>query len=61
MQYKIISDRDPKFISKIWKTLLKSLRTKLGPSTDHHLLTDVQGKIAYGKVNKKVRTFVNFK
>ena len=36
----IISDRDPKFISLLWKTIFKTLRTDLMVSTAYHLQTD---------------------
>ena len=33
----IMSDRDPKFVSKFWQDLLKQLGTKAAMSTAHHL------------------------
>ena len=38
----IVSDRDPKFISKFWQELLLFLRTKAAMSTIHHPQTDGQ-------------------
>ena len=36
----IISDRDPKFTSEIWKSLFKIMGTKLAMSTSYHPQTD---------------------
>ncbi|GJX97841.1 putative reverse transcriptase domain-containing protein [Tanacetum coccineum] len=40
----IISDRDSKFTSQLWKSLNKALGTKLDMSTAYHLQTDGQSK-----------------
>ena len=57
---KIISDRDPIFMSKFWQTLFKSLGTKLAPSTAYHPQTDGQSEIANRKVEEMIRAFANF-
>ncbi|PKA63217.1 hypothetical protein AXF42_Ash017685 [Apostasia shenzhenica] len=38
----IISDRDPRFASKLWSSLQKAMGTKLSFSTAYHLETDGQ-------------------
>ena len=58
---KIISDRDPIFMSKFWKALFKSLGTKLAPSSAYHPQTDGQSEIANRKVEEMIRAFANFK
>jgi hypothetical protein len=58
---KIISDRDPIFMSKFWKCLFSSLKTKLAPSSAYHPQTDGQSEIANRKVEEMIRAFANFK
>ena len=58
---KIISDRDPIFMSKFWKTLFKSLGTKLAPSSAYHPQTDGQTEIANRKVEEMIRAFANYR
>ncbi|GJZ15745.1 putative reverse transcriptase domain-containing protein, partial [Tanacetum coccineum] len=40
----IISDRDPRFASRLWRSLQKSLGTNLDISTAYHLETDDQSE-----------------
>ena len=58
---KIISDRDPIFMSKFWKSLFKSLQTKLAPSSAYHPQTDGQTEISNRKVEEMIRAFANFR
>ncbi len=58
---KIISDRDPIFMSKFWTTLFKSLGTKLAPSSAYHPQTDGQSEIANRKIEEMIRAFANFR
>ena len=37
---KIVSDRDPRFLSTFWTTLMSLLGSKLGLSSSYHLQTD---------------------
>jgi hypothetical protein len=41
---KVISDRDVKFTSNLWKTLFVGLETQLNFSTSYHLEIDGQTK-----------------
>ena len=36
----IVSDRDPRFVGKIWQSFMRKLNTKLSMSTARHLQTD---------------------
>lgn len=58
---KIISDRDPIFMSNFWTSLFKSLRTKLAPSSAYHPQTDGQTEISNRKVEEIIRAFANFR
>nr|GEY59077.1 reverse transcriptase domain-containing protein [Tanacetum cinerariifolium] len=46
----IISDQDPRFASRFWKSLQKSLGTNLDMSTAYHPETDVQSERTMGHV-----------
>ena len=37
----IVSDRDPRFVGKIWQSFMRKLNTKLNTSTARHPQTDV--------------------
>lgn len=58
---KIISDRDPIFMSRFWKALFASLKTKISPSTAYHPQTDGQTEISNRKVEEMIRTYANFR
>ena len=47
-------------MSKFWKSLLKSLKTKLALSSAYHPQTDGQSEIVNRKVEEMIRAFVNF-
>jgi hypothetical protein len=55
----IISDRDPKFTSKFWKTIFSLLGTKLGLSTSSHPETDGQTERTNRSLEVMIRHFVN--
>ena len=56
----IISDRDPKFTSKFWKTLHKLLGTRLAFSTAHHSQTDGQAERFIGTLEEAIRAYCQF-
>ena len=56
----IISDRDPIFMSKFWKSLFKLLGTKISPSSAYHPQTDGQSEILNRKIEEMIRSFVGF-
>jgi hypothetical protein len=57
MPSKIVSDRDPRFVSTFWKQLMQLLGTKLGMSTAYHPQTDGQPEKANDKVGTWLRAF----
>jgi len=57
----IISDRDPKFVSKFWRELLKQLGTQAAMSIAHHPQTDGQTERANRTLEDMLRAFVNYK
>ena len=54
----IISDRDPRFLSRFWVSLSKALGTKLHPSTAAHLQTDGQSERTIQILEDMLRTCV---
>jgi hypothetical protein len=54
----IISDRDARFTSKFWSTLLKLLGNNLNISTAFHPETDGQSERAFGVFQEMIRPFV---
>ncbi|GJU15784.1 putative reverse transcriptase domain-containing protein [Tanacetum coccineum] len=54
----IISDRDPRFASRFWRSLQKSLGTNLDMSTAYHLETDGQSERTIPKVEDMLRACV---
>jgi hypothetical protein len=55
----IISDRDPRFTSNFWRTLLKLLGTKLSFSTAFHPETDGQTEHVNRMIEEALRPYVN--
>jgi hypothetical protein len=57
MPTKIVSDRDPRFVSTFWGQLMQLLGTKLGMSTAYHPLTEGQSEKANDKIGTWLRAF----
>ncbi|MBW0513759.1 hypothetical protein O181_053474 [Austropuccinia psidii MF-1] len=53
----IISDRDPKFTSALWKNLHNLFRAKLSFSTAYHLQTDVLAERMIQTLEDMIRKF----
>lgn len=56
----IISDRDPVFMGKFWKSLFSTLKTKISPSSAYHPQTDGQTEIMNRKIEEMIRCFANY-
>jgi len=54
----IVSDRDPKFTSRFWKTLQEALRTRLRLSSAYHPQIDGQSERTIQSLEDLVRTCV---
>jgi hypothetical protein len=54
----IISDRDRKFLSNLWKGVFKTLRTKLLYSTAYHVQTDGQSERTNATIEIMLRYFL---
>ena len=56
----IISDRDPKFTSLFWRSVLDNCNVSLRMSTSHHPQTDGLSEIMNKMVENYIRCFCNF-
>jgi len=54
----IVSDRDPRFTSKLWKTLQEALESKLRISSSYHPQTDGQSERTIQSLEYLLRTCV---
>ena len=57
----IVSDHDPKFVSKFWQDLTKKLGIKLVMSTTHHSQTDGQTERMNWTLEDMLRAYINYK
>jgi hypothetical protein len=57
---KIISDRDSRFISRFWTSLMKSLNIKQNVATAYHPQTDGQTEIKNDWIISALRNFVHY-
>ena len=56
---RIISDRDPRFLSTAWDTMLKRMGITHHKSTAYHPQTDGQSEVANKVIEQMLRTFIN--
>ncbi len=54
----IVSDRDPRFISKFWTALWKKTGTHLGMTSSYHPQTDGQTERANKTIEEMLRSYV---
>jgi transposase InsO family protein len=58
MPSKIVSDRDPRFTSNFWKSLLKLLNCKLAMSSAYHPQTDGLSERFHRSIEEVMRSYV---
>ncbi len=56
----LTSNKNPQFISEVWKNLCKILDISANLSTSFHLETDGQSEIANQEIERYLYTFVNY-
>jgi hypothetical protein len=56
----IVSDRDPQFVSLVWKSVCKALKIDVKLSTAFHLETNEQSEIANQKMKRYLRSYCNY-
>jgi hypothetical protein len=59
MPKRIITDRDPRFVSKFWNALFKLMGTKLSMSTSYHPQTDGQSERANRTLEEMLRAYTS--
>lgn len=57
----IISDRDPKFTSVFWESLMKLMGTRLRMSSSRHPQTDGQSEVTIKTLEKYLRPYINYR
>jgi hypothetical protein len=56
----IVSDRDPQFVSLVWKSVCKALKIDVKLSTAFHFETNEQSEIANQKMKRYLRSYCNY-
>ncbi len=56
----IVSDREPQFISLVWKAVCRTLKIDVKLSTAFHSETDDQSEIANQEMKRYLRTYCNY-
>jgi hypothetical protein len=56
----IISDRDPQFVSLVWKSVCKALKINVKLSTAFYFETNEQSEIANQKMKRYLRSYCNY-
>jgi hypothetical protein len=56
----IVSDRDPQFVSLVWKSVCKALKIDVKLSTAFHFETNEQSEIANQKMKRYLKSYCNY-
>jgi hypothetical protein len=59
MPISIVSDRDPRFTSRFWNSLMDCISTKLDMATSHHQQTDGQAERTIQTLEQYLRIFAS--